>query len=65
MRYPKSYSIIELAKMFNHKSKFLPPRKGERFASSLNKMNLNNKIIKIYGKIEIKKYIKSFLGKIN
>ena len=61
----KSYSIIELAKMFNHKSKFLPARKGERYASSLNKMNLNNKIIKIYGKVEIKKYIKSFLDTIN
>ena len=61
----KSYSIIELAKLFNFKVKYLPPRKGERFASSLNKMNLNNKINKIYGKIEIKNYIKLFIDKIN
>ena len=61
----KSYSIKELAKMFGTKIKFVPSRRGERYASSLNKMHLNNKIIKIYGKIEIKTYIKSFLKKNN
>ena len=57
----KSYTILELAKLFKSKIKFLPPRKGERFSSALNKINLNNKIIKIYGKIDIKNYVKSFL----
>ena len=61
----KSYSIKELAKMFDTKIKFVPSRRGERYASSLNKMHLNNKIIRIYGKIEIKTYIKSFLKKNN
>ena len=61
----KSYSIKELAKMFGVKIKFIPSRRGERYASSLNKMHLNNKIVKIYGKIEIKTYIKSFLKKNN
>jgi len=60
----KSYSIIELAKLFNCKVKYLPPRRGERFASSLNKMNLNNKINRIYGKIELKNYVKTFIDKI-
>ncbi len=61
----KSYSIKELAKMFSSKIKFVPSRRGERYASSLNKMHLNNKIIKIYGKIEIKTYIQLFLKKNN
>jgi len=53
-----------LAKLFNCKVKYLPPRRGERFASSLNKMNLNNKINRIYGKIELKNYVKTFIDKI-
>jgi UDP-glucose 4-epimerase len=57
----KSYSIIELAKMFKSKIRYLPKREGERFASALTKMNLNNKIIKLNAKIKLKKYIKTFL----
>ena len=57
----KSYSILQLAKMFNKGYKFLPPRKGERYASALNNLNLNNKINKRYGKIDIKSYIKKFI----
>tara|TARA_B100000579_G_scaffold393729_1_gene370559 strand:- start:1220 stop:2095 length:876 start_codon:yes stop_codon:yes gene_type:complete len=53
----KSYSILEVAKMFNSKIKFLPKRSGERFASALTKMNLSNKIYKYYGKIKLKDYI--------
>jgi UDP-glucose 4-epimerase len=40
----QSYSILEIAKMFKTKIKFLPKRKGERFASKLTRMNLSNKI---------------------
>ena len=57
----KSYSILQLAKMFNTELKFLPPRKGERYASALNKMNLNNKINQRYGKIDLKQYIERFI----
>ena len=57
----RSYRIIDVAKMFNHKIKYLPPRKGERFASALSTMNLSNKVYKIYGKIMLKDYIKEFL----
>ncbi len=56
-----SYSIIELAKMFNSKIRYLPKREGERFASSLTRMNLNNKIIKLSAKIRLKDYVKNFL----
>jgi UDP-glucose 4-epimerase len=59
----KSYSIIELAKMFNTSFYFLPQRRGERYSSALNSMNLNNRIFKITGKITLKSYIESFLKK--
>lgn len=57
----KSYSIIELARMFKSKISFLPIRKGERFASALTRMNLNNRIIKLTAKIKLSDYIKNFL----
>tara|TARA_Y100000590_G_C15690663_1_gene1003301 strand:+ start:1249 stop:2133 length:885 start_codon:yes stop_codon:yes gene_type:complete len=57
----KSYRIIDVAKMFNHKIKYLPSRKGERFASALSTMNLSNKVYKIFGEIMLKDYIKEFL----
>ena len=40
----KSWTILEVAKMFNTKIKYLPARKGERYASVLTKLNLSNKI---------------------
>ena len=55
--HKKSYTIIEVAKMFNSKVKFLPSRKGERYASALTSMNLSNKVHKIFGKINLKDYI--------
>jgi len=58
----KSYSIIELAKLFKSKIKYLPKRAGERYASALTKMNLNNKIIRLPVKIRLKDYINNFLS---
>ena len=58
----KSYSIIELAKLFKSKIMYLPMRKGERFASALTKMNLNNKIIRLSPKIKLKDYVNNFLS---
>jgi len=58
----RSYRIIDVAKMFNHKIKYLPPRKGERFASALSTMNLSNKVYKIYGKTMLKNYINEFIN---
>jgi len=48
--------------MFNHKIKYLPSRKGERFASALSTMNLSNKVYKIYGKTMLKNYINEFIN---
>ena len=58
----KSYTILEVAKMFNTKIKFLAPRKGERYASALTNMNLSNKVYKIFGKISLKNYIKNIVN---
>ena len=53
----KSYTILEVAKMFKTKIKFLPKRRGERYASALTNMNLSNKVYKKFGKISLKNYI--------
>jgi len=58
-----SYSVINVAKMFNSKIKYLPTRAGERYASSLINKNLSNKIYKYYGKKNLKNYIQDFLKK--
>ena len=57
----ESYSILALAKMFKSQIRYLPMREGERFASALTKMNLNNKIIRLSAKINLRDYIKNFL----
>ena len=59
--HKKSYSILATAKMFKSKIKFIKARPGERYASSLAKMSLNNKIIQRFGKINLKDYITSFI----
>ena len=55
--HKKSYTIVQVAKLFNSKIKFLSPRVGERYASALTSMNLSNKVHKIFGKINLKDYI--------
>jgi UDP-glucose 4-epimerase len=57
----KSYKILDVAKMFNTKIIFTKARIGERYASSLTNISLNNRIIKNYGKILLKDYISSFI----
>jgi UDP-glucose 4-epimerase len=47
--------------MFKGKIRYLPKREGERFASALTKMNLNNKIIRLSAKIKLRDYINNFL----
>ena len=59
----KTYSILEVAKLFKTKIKYLPKRPGERYASALTNTNLSNKMYKIFGKIDLKDYIKDFLIK--
>ena len=59
----KSYSILNVAKMFSSKIKYLPKRPGERYVSSLINTNLSNKVHKHFGKVYLKNYIKEFIVK--
>ena len=58
----KTYSILEIAKMFNVRNKFIPSRPGDRKGSTF----LNNNAKTILGfkaKKNIKTYIKEFINK--
>ena len=59
----KSYSLIEVAKMFNSKIRYLPKRPGERYASALTNKNLSNKMYKYFGSINLKNYVREFIKK--
>ena len=57
----ESISIIDVARIFNTKIKFLPQRSGERYASALTNMKLSNKVYRRYGKIKLTEYIREFI----
>jgi UDP-glucose 4-epimerase len=59
----KSYSILDVAKMFRTKIRYLPKRAGERYASALTNRNLSNEVHRFFGKINLKNYINDFLSK--
>ncbi len=59
--HKKSYSIIEVAKMFKRKIVYLKKRQGERYASALTRISLNNRVFRRYGKINLKDYVSSFI----
>ena len=59
----KSYTITKVAKLFISKIKFLPPRKGERYASALTNISESNKVYKYFGNIQLTDYISNFLKK--
>ena len=57
----QSHSIIEVAKMFKSRIKYLDKRPGERYASALTKMNLSNKVYRYFGKIKLSDYVNNLL----
>ena len=57
----ENYSIIEVAKMFKSKIKYLPSRPGERYASALTSLNLSNKVYKLYGKTKLLDYVNNIV----
>ena len=59
----ESYSILNVAKLFNHKIKFLKNRPGERYASALTNMNLSNKVYKYFGKKRLSTYVSEILNR--
>ena len=61
--HKQSYSVLEVAKLFKRKIKFLPKRAGERYASALTNMNLSNRVYKYFGSTKLKDYVADFLKK--
>jgi UDP-glucose 4-epimerase len=61
----KSYSINQVAKLFKSKLYYLPPRKGERYASALTRFSQSNKIYSYYGSLKLSDYVSDFLKKYN
>ena len=59
----ESFSILEVAKMFKSKIRFLKKRPGERYSSALTSMNLSNKVHKHFGKKRLRDYIKNIIKK--
>ena len=47
--------------MFKRPVVYLKRRPGERFASALTKISLNNRVFIRFGKINLKDYITSFI----
>ena len=58
----KSYSILDVAKMFGAKIRYLNKRPGERYASALTNTNLSNKVYKHFGKINLRNYINNIVA---
>ena len=61
--HKQSYSVLQVAKLFKRKIKFLPKRAGERYASALTNMNLSNRVYKYFGAVKLKDYVADFLKK--
>ena len=57
----KSYSVLDVAKMFKTRISYLRPRLGERYASALTNFSFNRKVIKKFGKKSLKDYVASFI----
>ena len=57
----KLYSVLEIAKMFGSKFKFLKSRPGDRFGSIISNNNAK-KILGFEAKKDIKNYIKDFIS---
>jgi UDP-glucose 4-epimerase len=55
----KSFSVLEIAKMFRKNIKYLPARKGDRYYSNIKKKYLGNKIITINVNNSVEEYINS------
>ena len=58
----KQYTVLQIAKMFKTKIKFLPPRDGDRSLSSMTNGNALSQL-GYKPKIDIKNYIKQFINK--
>lgn len=58
--FKKSYSITQVARFFGNKIKYLKSRRGERFSSIITKSIRGRRIINLYGKMDLRKYIEDY-----
>jgi len=58
----KKYSILQIAKMFKFKHRYIPSRPGDRTDSTILNNNAKN-ILGFKAKKNIKNYIKEFINK--
>jgi len=58
IRSKKKYSILQIAKFFKHKYKFVKERRGERFVSKSIKSIRGNVVLNYKGNSDLKNYIK-------
>ena len=58
--HKQTFTILEVAKLFKSKIKFLPRRKEKRYASALTTLSLSNKIYRFFGKISLRSYVNNF-----
>ena len=65
LRSGKNYKIIDIAKMYKSKIKFIPERPGERFESPKIFDKNSKKILKFKAKYSLKDYIKNYISKKN
>ena len=65
LRSGKSYAILEVAKLFSKRIKFIKSRPGERFESAKNKYNNKAKrILNFNPKYNLLNYIEKFKRKL-
>ena len=57
----KTYTILEIAKLFKYKFKYIPSRPGDRFGSTMTNNNAKN-ILGYKPSIDIKDYIKKIIS---
>ncbi len=59
--HKRPYSIKDVANLFKSKIVYLKKRPGERYASALTKISLNNRVFRRFGKINLKDYVTSVI----
>ena len=57
----KTYTILDIAKLFKYKFKYIPSRPGDRFGSTMTNNNAK-KILGYTTTIDIKDYIKKIIS---
>ena len=59
----KLYTILQVAKMFKTKIKYIPKRPGERFSSKRDDLDKSKRELNFQAEYNLKEYIKEFIKK--